>query len=120
MRFTHLLYLSASLVCAAFAGCGAEEQDKHQVKVFKSDNSRQCEDTAIPLTEMRKELTSAGIDVICSQKGDTGMAQATVCGGGTGDINIYLIHANNLPDAEKLGFQPVSKLTDYKDSRCVE
>lgn len=72
------------------------------------------------MADMRKELSSAGIDVICAQKGDTGLSYAAVCGGGTGHINIYLIHANNLPDAEKLGFKSVRDLTDYKDSQCSE
>jgi hypothetical protein len=103
-----------------FAGCGAENQVNGQTKVFKSDKSTQCENNGIPLAEMRKELTIAGIDVACAQKGHTGMAYPAVCGVSTGNINIYLIRANNLPDAEKLGFRSVSELPDYKDSQCSE
>jgi len=120
MRLTHLIFLSIGCFCATFVGCGAEDLESRQTKVFKSDNSKQCESAGISLADMRKELTSAGIDVICAQKGNTGMAQPAVCGGSTGNINVYLIHTNNLPDAEKLGFKSVSELPEYKDSQCSE
>lgn len=120
MRLSHLIYLSIGCLCSAFFGCGAEESESRQAKVFKSDNSIQCENSGISLADMRKELTSAGIDVICAQKGNTGLAYPAVCGGGTGNINVYLIHTNNLSDAEKLGFKPVRDLPDYKDNQCAE
>jgi hypothetical protein len=118
MRLIHW----ASLISCTFValhGCGADDPDSRKIKVFKSDNSKQCEDAGIALADMKKELSSAGIDVICSQKGNTGMAQPAVCGGSTGNINVYLIHTNNLPDAEKLGFASVHTLPEYKDSECV-
>ncbi len=120
MRLSHLICLSISCICAAFVGCGAEDSENRQTKVFKPDNSIQCENNGVSLADMRKELTSAGIDVICAQKGNTGLAYPAVCGGGTGNINVYLIHTNNLPDAEKLGFKSVSELPEYKDSQCSE
>jgi hypothetical protein len=120
MHLKHILFISVSCFCAAFVGCGAEDLENRQQKVFKADASKQCENNGIALAEMRKELTSAGIDVICAQKGHTGMAYPAVCGSGTGNINIYLIHTNNLPDAEKLGFKSVRDLPEYKDTQCSE
>lgn len=62
--------------------------------------------------------TDVGIDVICGQKGDTGAAVATMCGGATTSINIYTIHDVSLLDAEAHGFKNVSILPDYKDQAC--
>lgn len=90
----------------------------NQAKVFKSDGSLQCEEKEVSLDEMRLELAKAGVDVICAQKMHTGSNFPAVCGGGTGKINVYVIHSSNLVDAEKLGFKSVRELPDYKDQTC--
>lgn len=90
------------------------------VKVYKSDESTQCSDSSITLEEMRTELISKGIDVICSQKGDTGLMHPTVCGGATGKINIYSVHSQSLQDAIEIGFSDVRELTEYKDEQCIQ
>ncbi len=87
-------------------------------KVFKYDGSVQCENNAIPLEKMAEELVSGGIDVLCSQKGDDGMARAAACGIGTGAINVYSIRQENIPDAEALGFRSVQELSNYQDRQC--
>lgn len=87
-------------------------------KVFKYDGSRQCENNGIPLDVMAQELIGGGVDVICSQKGSNGMAYPAVCGAGTGAINVYLIHQENLSDAEALGFSSVNELPNYLDTPC--
>lgn len=88
------------------------------VKVFKSDGAVQCESAGTPVDEMASELVNVGIDVICGQKGDSGSAVATMCGGETTSINIYTIHDVSLLDAEAHGFKNVTVLPDYKDQAC--
>lgn len=90
-----------------------------QVKVFKYDQSTQCNQDGIPLKEMQRELTSAGVTVHCSQKGHDGLFRPDVCGGATGAINIYSIDIRNLSTALHLGFSLVSSLPQYKDSVCA-
>lgn len=91
---------------------------QHPPKVFKYDQSTQCNNDGIPLEVMERELIEAGIDVKCSQKANDGMMYPAVCGGGTGDINVYLIQPENIPDAAQLGFQHVTELTEYQDQPC--
>lgn len=67
---------------------------------------------------MAMDLTNAGIDIVCSQKGNDGEPQLTVCGADTGNINIYTINNSNLPDAEALGFESVNTLVNYQDEQC--
>jgi hypothetical protein len=87
-------------------------------KVFKYDGSTQCNEDGIPLEKMKRKLMAAGNDVKCSQKAHDGLLYPAVCDGATGNINVYLIHPHNIPDAEKLGFRSVSELTDYQDQSC--
>lgn len=105
--------------CISFlSACKHTDVTPAYVKVYKHDGSVQCEATAIDLNVMAKELINAGIDVICSQKGDTGLMYVTVCGGATGSINIYTIHKENLTDAIALKFESVEQLTEYRDQKC--
>jgi hypothetical protein len=110
-----------ALICG-LAGTACDDGShaaRDVIKVFKSDGSRQCESAGTPVEAMAQELTAAGIDVLCGQKGDDGLAHLTVCGAETGAINVYSIHAASQPDAEALGFAPVSDLTAYQDEPCV-
>jgi thioredoxin-related protein len=87
-------------------------------KVFKSDGSVQCDTSKIELDIMAMELINAGIDVVCSQTGHDGLTRATLCGLSTGNINIYKINSVNLSDAESIGFESVSTLSEYQDQKC--
>ncbi len=87
-------------------------------KVFKYDGSTQCNNDGIPLKKMAQELIDGGVDVICAQKASDGMMYPAVCGGASGVINVYLIHPENLPDAEALGFASVGELPQYQDTPC--
>lgn len=89
------------------------------IKVYKEDGSKQCDlSSGVAPEVMRTELISKGIDVICSQKGTTGMVYLAVCGAETGAINIYQIHSQNLQDAENIGFKSTEELTQYTDEEC--
>ena len=98
--------------------CFHDGSTRSHVKVFKYDGSIQCENTGLNLEVMALELINAGIDVVCSQKGHDGLIRPAVCGGDTGIINIYKIHNANLPDAENIGFDSVSILSEYSDEIC--
>lgn len=97
-----------------------EYQDRPcgKAKVFKYDGSTQCNNDGIPVKVMAQELVGGGVDVICGQKASDGMMYPAVCGGGTGAINVYLIHPENLSDAEALGFSSVNELPEYQDTPC--
>lgn len=128
-----MLLTKPTLVLATFslllAACGAESQHPEekvliekqgtQAKVFKHDKSIQCESDGIPVDDMRLELAKAGVDVICAQKEHDGMNRTAVCGAATGNINVFYIHNNNIPDAEKLGFKSVTELPEYQDRTCL-
>ena len=104
-------------IFSVLGACGGS--DSGNIKVFKHSGYLQCEpDTRVPLDEMVLELTNAGIDVLCSQTGHDGLVYAAVCGGASGEINIYLIRTVNLEDAESLGFAAVMTLTEYSDQAC--
>ena len=63
-------------------------------------------------------LINKGIDVVCAQKGNDGLVRTTVCGVGTGNLNIYKINVVNLEDAQSLGFENVANLSEYQDQKC--
>lgn len=113
-NINYLLAVSLSLLISA---CGADSSEA-LVNVFKSDQSKQCEDNGIAADTMRKELLTAGIDVLCAQKSHDGLMRPAVCGGATGAINVYLIHSSNLGDATALGYAPVAELPGYQDKVC--
>lgn len=113
LKFTLVLF---SLVF--LSSCLNDDSSQPYIKVFKYDGSLQCQSQGIELDTMAFELINAGIDIVCSQKGHDGMVYTTVCGADTGNINIYSINTSNLPDAENLGFNPVSSLSEYQDAIC--
>lgn len=118
MSIRSIRALSLMLMLGLVA-CGNSQAPAAIVKVFKSDGSTQCSNDGTSVEEMSMELTSAGIDVFCGQKGHDGMAQCQACGiCGTGQINVYSINSQSVPDAESLGFAPVSDLPHYRDTPC--
>lgn len=111
-------YIALTICISLLSACNQNDSSSTYVKVYKDDNSVQCGSTGIELDVMGMELINAGIDVVCSQKGNDGMMRATVCDADTGNINIYEIYSVNLPDAVDIGFDPVSNLTEYQDQKC--
>ena len=106
-------------VSVALSACKESDDVSNNIKVFKYSGYLQCEpDTRVPLDEMVLELTNSGIDVLCSQTGHDGRGYATVCGGLSGEINIFLVRTANLEDVESLGYAPVATLPDYRDQTC--
>lgn len=88
------------------------------IKVFKSDGSKQCGEKGVALDVMGKTLTHSGVNIICGQKGHTGSMNIQMCGAETGAINIYQINAKDIKKAKQLGFNSVVDLPDYQDAAC--
>lgn len=114
----YLKFASVLLSLILLSACFHEDDPETYLKVFKYDGSIQCESAGIPLVTMALQLTNAGIDIICSQKGHDGLGRIASCGIDTGNINIYTIHSANQVDAEIIGFSPVSVLNEYQDEAC--
>ena len=100
------------------AACQQAATSSSYIKVYKHDGSVQCGYTGVELDAMALELTNAGIDVVCSQKGHDGLMRTAVCGADTGKLNIYTIEENHLPEAVAIGFKSVAALAEYQDQEC--
>lgn len=78
------------------------------ISVFKYDGSKQCEkDSGVSLDSMQKKELK-GINIISSSKQPDGNMHASVCGGGTGIMNVYEISERDLNKAEKRGFKKLT------------
>ena len=95
-----------------------DNETSDKTKVYKYDGSVQCENNGTSLNEMALELMNSDITVYCSQKNYDGLAYASVCGGNSGRINVYLINNYDLTTSEALEFKSVSELTDYINKDC--
>ena len=74
------------------------------VLVFKFDGSKQCQQgNPISVNRMKKELK--GIKVFSALKKNDGLMHLTVCGGETGNANVFEINKNDLELAKKRGFK---------------
>lgn len=80
------------------------------MQVFKSRSAVQCGDRGTPPEVMRAELERVGIRVHRATCGTDGRMRPTVCGGGTGELNLFNIAASDQARAQALGFAPVSQL----------
>ena len=58
----------------------------------------------IPLDEMSKKLTSAGIKIISQRKTIDGLWHIQLCNSSTGRVNAYEIASTDLPKALDFGF----------------
>ena len=87
---------------------GSDAAVADQIEVYRPDGSVQCESGgAIPLAQMRKTLTDAGVVVHSERKADDGLMRPAVCGAGTGAINVYSIDVDHLEAAIAQGFRPL-------------
>ncbi len=74
-----------------------------RVNVFKSNGSLQCnQGKTIAVAAMQKELK--GLTVYKSSMENDGKMHAQVCGGSTGNVNVYEIDKSNLAQAIAYGF----------------
>jgi len=109
------------IVSACSNGDLTSSGSRLNTKIFKYSGSLQCEEgSGIGLETMKQELIDNGIDVICSQEMHDGFARITLCGRGTGRINVFEIHSSNLPDTVNLGFSTIDVLSQYQDEKCEQ
>lgn len=80
------------------------------LQVFKSRGSVQCGDRGTAPELMRAELERAGVRVLSAACGSDGRMYPAVCGGATGEINLFGIDAGDGERARALGFAPLSEL----------
>jgi len=85
-------------------------QGESTVEVYKYEGSVQCYDGGIDLDTMELELTDNGITVLSSYRDGDGYYHIASCGAGTGKINIYEIHSDDLDAALSLGFNTIDNL----------
>jgi len=121
MKVNKLLVFSGIIF---FSSCGINDtsnklpKELTLSKVYKYDGSIQCENGGISLEIMSQELTRAGIDIICAQKGSDGYPRIVMCGLPTGKINIFQINTVDLSSADNLGFISIVRLREYLDREC--
>ena len=102
-----------AVLAACDGGDGNQFASPGDKLVFEDRGSIQCESDGITPEASAQKLIDAGIDVMSSTCGiRTGVAFATVCGEGTGEILVHEIRAANVEDAVKLGFAEVATLVD--------
>ncbi len=79
--------------------------------IYIDDGAVQCEAKGSSKEETAQKLIDNGINVIDSQCGYlSNLMVATLCGLGDTNINLHTINAENLSDAQALGFESVSTL----------
>ena len=110
MQFTRFILLGlmscVGLVACQANGAGAAKSSLHmeKVEVYRSDNSTQCGGAGVTPETMQREL--GDIQVLAARKDYLrGVAFPSVCGGATGDVNVYTIAKQDQAAAEKLGFR---------------
>jgi hypothetical protein len=79
--------------------------------IYIDDGAVQCESKGLSKEQTAQKLIDNGIDVIDSQCGYlSNFVVPTLCGLGDTNINLHTINAQNLSDAQALGFESVSTL----------
>ncbi len=98
------------------------------VKVYKSYHFNNiCSDRKYPVEVMARDLITAGVNIACSKKGshlffkpnsNVRGVQTAVCKGSTKGFNVYKINLKDIAKAKNIGFNPVSELPNYVDTKC--
>ena len=104
MPLKSLAFLCAVLLLTACAVSDGQSSQAERISVYKSDGSRQCgSGSGVSAQEMLRELD--GMKVYAARADVLhGVAFPAVCGGGTPNINVYVIDAKNLKKAQQRGF----------------
>ncbi len=87
-------------------------------KVYKRDIVAQCQGSVTTPEVMAQALMAQDIIVRCAQKNTDGLVHVAVCGGLSGNINVFKIKKSDVTKALLGGFKPVSELTNYTDIAC--
>lgn len=91
---------------------------RHVVDIARLTGERQCERGGESLLEQQRRLEAAGVPVLASACGTDGRMYAAVCGGATGRLGIFSIHAEKQQAAQAAGFVPLNSLPDAQRTDC--
>lgn len=94
----------SSLFFLSLTGCNTLPET-NLLKVSKSLQSNQCENSGIDISILKEELNTKNINVYSQSIGDDGIMRPQVCGAPDGKIAIFSIHKNKLNEAKGLGFK---------------
>ena len=110
----------AFLLSAALAGCAGAAQNAAEptVSVYKSRGGLQCENNALAVSELERQLKDAGIRVAASSCGHDGRMRPAMCGRPDGNIAIFDIPASKLDAAVALKFAPMERAKDASRAAC--
>ena len=67
---------------------------------------------------LQAQLVNAGVAVLTSSCGNTGLGYPAVCGGPNGEIGISEINASQSSQAQALGFAPLSTYPNASARAC--
>lgn len=81
--------------------------NRSTIEIYKSDGSRQCAGAGIEPQTMATELD--GVAIYDSRKDQLDRMYPSVCGGGTGSVNVFTIDKADLEKAQQLGFEIFEK-----------
>jgi hypothetical protein len=121
------LILSCTLLLISCNVNSANDKSKSTqndlVDVYIKKGNTQCNDDGMSLNEASSYLSNADIKISKSTCGViTGIVFPSMCGAGTDNIYYFSIDKTALPQAEKLGFIPLSTLDSglgYKAAACM-
>ncbi len=88
------------------------------IQIAKARGSLQCGDPGVAPDAMRKTLEDARVRVLAARCGTDGRMRPAVCGGGTGELNVFDIAPADLDKAQALGFVSLSALRDAEVVPC--
>lgn len=108
------------LLCALLGACAGPLQGaaEKSVSVYKSRGALQCEGPGLPVAELQRQLTDAGIRVSASSCGHDGRMRPAMCGRPDGAIAIFDIPASKLDAAVALKFMPLERAPEASRAAC--
>lgn len=101
---------------AAALGLSACVNDEPLVTVYEPGPVvQQCSAPVTSLQQSALKLAAAGVHVITSSCGHTGLAYPTVCGAPSGQVLLHDIREGDVADAEAAGFALAESMQDDPD-----
>jgi hypothetical protein len=109
---TKMKKIAFPILFLCLQGCVQDDDSgDDRVTIYINNGAIQCESEGLSEQETAQQLIDNGIDVVMSTCGMlTGVVVPAACGEGDIYINLHVIYAQNLPDAQGLGFETVSAL----------
>lgn len=109
-----LATLSTVTACAG----AADRLREDGVKVYKTLGSVQCSGAGFSLSDLKRELSNSGIEILSAACGVDGKLYAAMCGAPDGRITIFSIPKQQLQAASTLGFSPITDLPEATETSC--